>query len=175
MRRLSFVAVALFAVVATACASGGTAGWTYAPAPSATPVPSGEPSGSAPASAPASTPASAAPSGSPSGSTSPSGEPSGTVVTVTAPTGAAVTGFEPKELTGPANTPFKLEFDNQDATAPHNFVLNDPSGQPVNIGDTSIFTGPEKRTYDVPALAPGAYPFLCQVHPTTMTGTLTIQ
>jgi plastocyanin len=178
MRRLPVIALSLLAVAAfAACSSAGQAGWTYAPAPSATPVPSGSApaSGEPPASAPASAPASVAPSGTPGGSTGPSGQPSGTVVTVSAPTGAATTGFDPKDLTGPANTPFKLEFDNQDATAPHNIVISDPSGQPVNIGDTAFFTGPEKRTYDVPALAPGAYPFMCQVHPTTMTGTLTIQ
>jgi plastocyanin len=171
MRRLPLAAIALLTVVATACSSGGEAGWTYAPAPSATPVPSAD------ASASAGPPTgSVAPSGTPAASDGgPSGQPSTTVVTVTAPVGAAVTGFEPTELTGPANTPFTIEFDNQDNTAPHNFVLNDPGGQPVNIGDTAIFTGPEKRTYEVPALDPGVYPFLCQVHPTTMTGNLTLE
>jgi plastocyanin len=171
MRRLPLAAIALLALAATACTSGGEAGWTYAPAPSATAVPSAD------ASASAQPPTgSVAPSGTPAASDGgPSGQPSTTVVEVAAPVGSAVTGFEPTELTGPADTPFTIEFDNQDNTAPHNFVLNDPGGQPVNIGDTAIFTGPEVRTYEAPALAEGAYPFVCQVHPTTMTGTLTLE
>jgi plastocyanin len=166
MRRLLLLAFTLVAAVALACStSESQAGWTYAPAASATPAASGS---GAP-------PGSAAPSGSPAGSPAPSGQPSTTLVTVTAPSGSATTGFDPTELTGPANTPFTIEFDNQDPTAPHNFVLNDPAGQPVNIGDTTPFTGPEKRNYEAPALAPGAYSFLCQIHPTTMTGTLTLE
>ena len=100
-------------------------------------------------------------------------DPNAPVVTVTAPTGAATSGFDPDTLEGPADTPFTLEFDNQDATAPHNIVIKDSSDAPVSIGDTSFFTGPEKRSYPVPALAAGAYSFVCEVHPTTMTGTLT--
>lgn len=174
MNRLPLVALSIVVVAALgACSSSGEAGWTYAPAPSATPVPSGSapPSGEPSASAPGSV----APSGTPAGSGGPSGQPSGTVVTVSAPVGSAVSGFEPSELTGPANTPFSLEFDNQDNTAPHNIVVSDPAGQPVSMGDTSFFTGPEKRTYEMPALAAGVYPFQCQVHPTTMTGNLTLE
>ena len=45
----------------------------------------------------------------------------------------------------------------------------------LSIGDTAPFTGPKKVSYAVPALAAGAYPFVCEVHPTTMTGTLTVK
>jgi mono/diheme cytochrome c family protein/plastocyanin len=101
-------------------------------------------------------------------------DPNATVVKVTAPAGAAVTGFDPTALEGPSNTIFTLEFDNEDTTQ-HNVVINDPEGKPVPIGDTAFFTGPETRQYAVPALKAGGYTFLCQVHPTTMTGTLTIK
>jgi plastocyanin len=170
MRRLSTVVALLFSLAVAACGSNtGGPGWTYAPAASTTAVPSVDASGAP------SAPASGAPSPSGAASLEPSGSPASLVVTIAAPTGAATTGFEPTELTGPANVEFAVEFDNQDATAPHNWVLSDPSGAPVNIGDTALFTGPEIVTYDIPALAPGVYSFLCQAHPTTMTGTLTLE
>ena len=70
---------------------------------------------------------------------------------------------------------FKIEFDNQDIGVMHNFVLKNPDGSKVDIGDTAFFAGPEIRTYDVPELDTGAYEFLCEVHPQTMTGTLTVE
>ena len=99
-------------------------------------------------------------------------DPDAPVVTVVA-TGAD--DFDTPEVTAPADTAFTLEFDNQDAVNLHNVVINDPSGAPVDIGDTAFFKGPETRRYAVPALDAGAYPFVCQVHPTTMTGTLTVE
>jgi mono/diheme cytochrome c family protein/plastocyanin len=108
-----------------------------------------------------------------SGAPSASIDPNAPVVTIAAPEGAASTGFEPTAVDAPADTAFTLAFDNQDSTAPHNFVLKDPSGVDVSIGDTAPFTGPAKKSYAVPALAAGKYSFLCAVHPTTMTGTLT--
>jgi plastocyanin len=151
-RLLPFAVLAVISAVAlAACSGGGGPGWTYAPAPSATPVPSGT----------------ATPSGSPQAS-----EPSGTTVTIVATTALK---FDTPEVTAPAGQPFTLVFDNQDATALHNVVIQDLSGGLVDIGDTTPYTGPEARNYSVPALTAGAYPFLCQVHPTTMTGTLTAE
>ncbi len=53
-----------------------------------------------------------------SGAPSASIDPNAPVVTVTAPTGAASTGFEPDTLEATADTAFTLEFDNQDAPRP---------------------------------------------------------
>jgi plastocyanin/mono/diheme cytochrome c family protein len=103
-----------------------------------------------------------------------SANPNAPVVTVTAPQNAATDGFDPKALEAPADTAFTLEFDNQDPV-PHNVVISDPGGSPVSIGDTTPFPGPKKVQYNVPALKAGSYPFLCQVHPTTMTGTITVK
>jgi plastocyanin len=182
MTRLLPVALVVFAIAAVAACSSATApGWTYAPAPSVTPAPSGSgsaaPSGSAAASA--SAPASVAPSAgaSESPSAGASGGTGGTALTVTAPSGAATAGFDPKELEAAANTPFTVTFDNQDTTtSPHNWVLKDSTGAKVAIeGDTSFFSGPAKRDYKIPALAAGAYSYLCEVHPAAMTGTLTVK
>jgi S-DNA-T family DNA segregation ATPase FtsK/SpoIIIE len=180
MSRLPLVALTLIAAAAlAACSDASAPSWTYAPAPSVTPAPSS--SGSAqPSVAPsASAPASAAPSAAASAppSAAASGGAGGTSLTVTAPSGAATTGFDPKTLEGPANTAFTVVFDNQDTTtSPHNWVLKDSTGAKVTIGgDTSFFSGPAKREYQIQSLAPGDYPFLCEVHPAAMTGTLTIK
>ncbi|HEY8799109.1 MAG TPA: cupredoxin domain-containing protein [Candidatus Limnocylindrales bacterium] len=186
MRRLPALTlslVATFAIVAlAACSSGSAPAWTYAPAPSASPAASGAesgaPSGSPAASISASTvpPPSVGASGGPSAGTSAGASGGATGLTVTAPVGAATAGFQTSTLETAAGTPFTLTFDNQDNQAPHNLVLQNPDGTPVKVtGDTAFFTGPGQRVYQVPALTAGAYPFMCQVHPATMKGILTVK
>jgi plastocyanin len=80
--------------------------------------------------------------------------------------------FLEKTITGPANKPFTIAFDNQDPGTPHNVEFKDSAGNVPFKGD--VFPGVASRTYQVPALPAGSYTFLCIVHP-TMTGTATIQ
>ena len=110
-----------------------------------------------------------------SGAPTASIDPNAPTVTVTAPTGAATAGFQPTTLEAKADTAFTLVFDNQDGSAPHNVVISDANNTAVAMGDTAFFTGPEKRTYAVPALKAGTYTFVCQVHPSTMKGTLEVK
>ena len=77
-----------------------------------------------------------------------------------------------RQVTAPADTPFVIDFDNQDASTPHNVEIKDSTGAVKFKGD--IFPGVATKQYQVPALAAGTYPFLCTVHP-NMTGTLTAQ
>ena len=178
MRRLPLTALVAVAALIAACAAPAAPGWTYAPAAS----PSGavSPPASAPASPAAS--ASASPAASPTASapvsppvSGPAGSPATGEITITAPVGAAANGFDKQTLQAAPGHAFTVTFDNQDAGVPHNWVLTKPDGSPVDIGDTTFFNGVATKTYNVPALNAGAYPYMCQVHPTTMKGVLTIR
>jgi plastocyanin len=76
--------------------------------------------------------------------------------------------------TAPASTPFQIQFTNSDAGTAHNVSIHSggPTGPELFKGE--IFPGVATKTYDVPALDPGSYSYVCTVHP-TMVGTLTVQ
>jgi plastocyanin len=78
--------------------------------------------------------------------------------------------FSPTTVTVPADAPFAIAFDNQES-APHNVAISDASGASVFKGEIVSST---TVTYNVPALAAGTYPFICEVHP-NMTGTITAE
>ena len=143
-------------VFTTASADGGEPGSSGSPGSSgAPPAASDVPAAGAP-------PASGAP-GAP-------GAPGGVTADVTVE--ARDIAFLQASWTAPADKPFTLAFDNEDAGVPHNVALTDSSGAEVWKG--AIFNGIETRVYDVPALPGGAYTFVCSVH-ANMTGTATLQ
>lgn len=133
----------LTATLVAACTTA-SPGWTYAPAPSSTPVPS------------------FAASAGPGTSANPN------LVTIS----ALGTKFEQDAVTAPAGAPFQVSFENKDAGTPHNVALRLGSATGAELFKGVVFNGIETRVYDVPALDPGAYAFVCTVHP-TMVGTLT--
>jgi plastocyanin len=97
---------------------------------------------------------------------------------VTAPSGAATSGFEPTSLETAADAGFTIHFSNEDQGVPHNvqiFEGSDATGDPVWAPqDDAVITGPDEIDYQVEALAAGTYTFNCLTHPTTMVGTLTV-
>jgi heme/copper-type cytochrome/quinol oxidase subunit 2 len=80
-------------------------------------------------------------------------------------------------LAGPVNRPFEVEFDNQEAI-PHNvaFFEGKDSSAPRILpqGETPVFAGPQKTTYQLPALKAGSYFFHCDAHE-GMTGKLNVR
>ena len=148
MRSIRALAAVLTMLAVVACTSA-PPGWTYAPAASATPIPSVVPGGSG-----------AAPSE--------SAAAGGIELT------ALNIAFDKSQLTVPAATPFQIVFHNQDASIQHNVAIHEGSPTGAEVFKGEIFAGVATKTYDVPALAAGAYGFVCTVHP-NMTGTLTAE
>jgi plastocyanin len=98
------------------------------------------------------------------------------VVTLAAPVGASNKGFEPNELSGPANYPITIAFANDDTGIQHNVVVTqeettDTAGA-VTVG--TPITGPAEVDVPLSGLAQGSYFFFCEFHPTSMTGSLTV-
>lgn len=144
MRLARLTLLCLLASLALVACASEPAAWTYAPAPSKTPSPSGSAEASAEASA-----------------------ASGNVLI-----SAFGTKFEQPLVDVPASAAFKIDFDNKDPGMPHNIVIHqgDKNGAVVFTGDT--FNGVAVKVYDVPALAAGAYLFVCTIHP-GMEGSMT--
>jgi mono/diheme cytochrome c family protein len=133
-------------------------GWrdtSFKPEPSATPFPdcwSGNPGGAS--QAPAATLG-----------------PDATILDLT----AASIAYDTKELSGPADKQFGIDFKQQDSgVGGHNVEIRDSGGQTLFKGQ--VLTDPGETTYTIPALKAGSYTFICSVHPIPqMTGTLTVK
>jgi cytochrome c oxidase subunit 2 len=106
--------------------------------------------------------------GSGSPSPAPSAGPDLTVVELTADQIA----FDVQELSVPAGEPFIIRFTNAESVI-HNVSIYDGE---TRLFEGSTITGPDATVdYVVPALEPGEYTFICDIHPVAeMTGTLTV-
>jgi cytochrome c oxidase subunit 2 len=96
----------------------------------------------------------------------------GTVTLDISATSAA--GFDQTSLSAAADTPLAVAFQNKDASVQHNFTLlaAGPAGENLG-GDPNAQPG-STQTYQIGRLKAGTYTYLCTIHPTTMTGTLTV-
>ncbi len=98
--------------------------------------------------------------------------PAGSLLAVASP-GAAVNGFDRTALAAGAGEAVVVCFENRDLGVPHNFaVYREEGGE--QLGATPIEVGPVTQVLQLSALSPGSYFFRCDVHPQTMTGTLTV-
>ena len=80
--------------------------------------------------------------------------------------------FDTTELSLPAGAASVISFENRDPD-PHNIsIYTEQGGEQLFEGE--VVPGPTQIDYEVPPQEPGEYFFQCDVHPTTMTGTLTV-
>lgn len=76
--------------------------------------------------------------------------------------------FDPDTIEeAPAGEAFCIEFTNND-TVDHDIAIDEIGFDGENIGPG------ESITYLIPAMEPGDYTFYCTIHPTTMSGDLTV-
>ncbi|MEX2546571.1 MAG: cytochrome c oxidase subunit II [Chloroflexota bacterium] len=103
------------------------------------------------------------------GPSAPPGAPSVTVTSV-----GILAGFDPNQLTAPANVPWVVQLTNADPAVPHDFSIRgaNPDGSDWQ-GDPDA-PGGGSATYQPPPLKPGEYEFYCSIH-TNMVGTLKAQ
>ncbi len=103
--------------------------------------------------------------------------PQGEIVAITAPVGAAAKGFDPSTVDASPGS-VTIKFDNADTSADntHNVqVFSDKARtQPVSQL-VPPFPGPAVKDIPVGTLKEGTYYFQCDVHPTTMNGTIVVK
>ncbi len=82
--------------------------------------------------------------------------------------------FVQRQLTVPAGGQVTVRFTNSDQGIPHNFAVYEDRSAAREIYRGETFPGPATRNETFRAPPPGRYFFRCDVHPTTMTGTLVV-
>jgi hypothetical protein len=82
--------------------------------------------------------------------------------------------FRPNCLVAPADQPFEIDYDNQDAII-HNLVIAaDADSVSDPIFQSPDVQGPDQATLDVEPLDAGDLFFVCTYHPSSMTGALAV-
>lgn len=81
--------------------------------------------------------------------------------------------FVQHQLTVLDGAGFTIHFDNKDSTTHNVGIYNKKGGKELFKG--SVITGPNSTDYNVKGLKPGTYYYQCDIHPLSMTGTLTVK
>lgn len=82
--------------------------------------------------------------------------------------------FDQTTLSAPAGTPIALVFENKDRTVQHDVSILGAGPAGENLGGDPIAQPGMTVTYQITPIKAGSYQYLCTIHPTTMTGTLTV-
>lgn len=98
----------------------------------------------------------------------PAGPPTNTATLV-----AKGVKFEQTSLAVLGKKGFTIHFDNEDPTS-HNVGIYDQKGG-KELFKGSIVAGPNTTDYHVNPLKPGTYYYQCDIHPTSMSGSLTVK
>lgn len=87
---------------------------------------------------------------------------------------AAGVAFDTKELTLTADEETTIPFDNEDSV-PHNLAIytDDSASKDLFVGAEVAAGG--STDYEIPALEKGEYFFRCDLHPTSMVGTVQVE
>lgn len=81
--------------------------------------------------------------------------------------------FNAEVIEAPAGEPFTITLTNDDSV-PHNIsVYTEEGGDEIVHGD--VIDGGQTATVNVPALDPGEYFFVCDLHPADMTGSVVVE
>jgi plastocyanin len=79
--------------------------------------------------------------------------------------------FDTSCLAAPADTPFTIDFENDDGGVLHNIVIKDGE----QFFDGEPFAGDATKTYEVDAIPAGIYTFHCKFHISEMQGQFVVQ
>lgn len=87
---------------------------------------------------------------------------------------AAGVAFDKDTLTLPAGEETTLPFDNQDSVA-HNLAIYEDDSASKELFVGAEVAGGASIDYEIPALDKGEYFFRCDLHPSSMIGTVTVE
>lgn len=83
--------------------------------------------------------------------------------------------FNMTVITVPANAAFTIAFDNQDPPGVTHDIDIRAADKTTVVQNQEVTNGGSRATYAYTGLAPGTYVFICSIHPSVMSGTLTVK